>query len=96
MVETAALEHRHLAIGLGVAVDLEHVEFGVRADVDHCEAHSLRGRRLDHRRRIEHLLVEREQPIDVVREEPHVVQAIEQHAVPPVGCERLVPRILGA
>ena len=35
VVDAAALEHRCLALGLGVADDLEHVELGGRSDVDH-------------------------------------------------------------
>jgi hypothetical protein len=38
MIEAAPAEHRDLAVGLGVAVDLEHVELGVWPDQHHREA----------------------------------------------------------
>jgi hypothetical protein len=41
VVEAPSPEHRCLAIGLGVAVDLEHVELGPVAHLDDGESRSL-------------------------------------------------------
>ncbi len=82
VVDPATAEHRHLAGGLGVALDVEDVEHGAVADVDdrHAEAFSLgRPRIVDDDPRLEDLFVEGVQAVGVVRERGHVVDAAEQH-----------------
>ncbi len=83
MVDPAPAEHRRLAIGLGVAVDLEDVELGVRADVDDRQVHRTRlgiGRaQVDDR--LEDLLVEAVEPRRIVGQRGDVVEAVEQHGL---------------
>jgi hypothetical protein len=64
----------------GVALELEHVELDARSDVDHRQAHpgvavSQVGWR------IEHVLVERAQPLGVVGQQRHMVDPGEEHVV---------------
>ena len=65
VVDAPPTEHRHLTLGLGVALDLEHVEHGAVADVDEGEAEPLlaagRVGLADHAR-LEDLPVERVEP----------------------------------
>ena len=93
MVDAAAPEHRGLSLRFAVPVDLEHVELGVRTDVDHGQAYvGALGclRPVARHGRVEHLLVERVQPLRVLGEDRHVVEPVEQHArqrTRPIGRE---------
>ena len=79
MVDAPPAPHRRLPVGLGVAVDHEHVQLGGGADVDY--GHGLPGtvgaRRPDGC--VEHPLVERAQPGNVLGDPGNVVHAVEQH-----------------
>ena len=84
VVEPAPPEHRRLAVGLGVADHLEHVELRVRADVDDRHAHLagvLAGGQpvVSPTSALEHLGVERVQPVGVVGEDGHVVEPVGEH-----------------
>src|SRR5262249_35452435 len=78
VVEAPASEHRHLVLCFRISLDLENVEFSVRADVDECEHHLVVAFDLA-RGRAENAAVERDQPRGVVRQHSDVVDAVEQH-----------------
>ena len=80
VIDAPAPEHRGLTRRLTVAVDLEHVELGVRPDVDEGEPDT---RLLGHvvgYRRVEDVTVEGVQAIGVARDDRHMVHAVQQHA----------------
>lgn len=83
VVDSAPPEHRGLPLRFAVPVDLEHVQLGVRADVDdgkpHVGALGCLGPVAGHGR-VKHLLVERVQTLRVLGEDRHVVEPVEQHA----------------
>ncbi len=80
VVDPAAAEHRRLPIGLGVALDLEHVELGERPDVDHRQPGTGVRTGVDlPDPGLEHLSVELGQAIGVVGDDRDMVQAIQQH-----------------
>ena len=84
VIKPSAAEHRGLAVGLGVAVYLEHVELGPVADLDDGETRALvvgELRAVAQDLRLEHLLVETLEALGVVGDHGDMVQAFEQHAV---------------
>ena len=84
VIDAATAEHRHLAIGFGVADHLEHVELGARPDMDDRHPHrAIVGRTrlwsVAEHLRVEHLLVEGLQPLGVVRQDGDVVEPGREH-----------------
>ena len=105
VVDAPAAPHRGLPIRLGVALDREDVDLGVRADAD--DRHGLAGLLAVRTGRtdlgVEHLGVEAAEPGDVLRDPGDVVDPVEQHATtlraagaervagPEVGYAELIP-----
>ena len=82
VVEPAPTEHGRLVVGLAVAVDLEHVQLGGRADVD--DGHARPSGELltvELHGGPEHLDVERLEPVGVVGNDGHMVQSLREHQV---------------
>src|SRR5262249_10394953 len=99
VVDAATPEHRRLVLRFVVALDLEHVELGMRPHVHDRQPHtggpgrSLRT--ITRHRRIEHGLVERVQPLRVLGEDRHLVEPVEQHAVRLCGAYRAGGQLFG-
>ena len=89
MVDAAPAEHRRLALGLGVPVDLEEVDLGLLADAHEGEhplvAHPLLAEDLG----LEHVAVEVDEPLGVLGDDGHVVHSVQQHGMPPLRRSRL-------
>ena len=87
VIEPAPAEHRRLAVGLGVVGHLEHVELGVRTDVDDHQPQLVLGlvrRAVDvvgRLLRAEHLAVELEEPVGVLGDHGHVVEPVGEHGI---------------
>ena len=80
VVDPSSPEHGRLAVGLGVAVDLEDVELGRRPDVDERQPHAGPLRRVSRHRRVEHVDVEGVQTVGVVGDDGNVVEAVHEHS----------------
>src|SRR5207244_5129699 len=79
MVDPPPPEHRRLAVGLGVALDLEDVQLPAGPDVDEREAHARLLFDVARDRGVEHLLVEAVQALAVVGDDGDVVHTVEEH-----------------
>jgi hypothetical protein len=78
VVDTAAAKHRGLVIGLIIAIDLEHIEFGPGTQVEDDHPRTTRKfRAIPFDRGPEHVDVELLEPIAVARNRGYVIDALK-------------------
>jgi hypothetical protein len=79
VIQAPTSEHRRLPVCLVVAIKLEDVELDLRPDVDERQSHARRFLGVTGHGRLEHIPVERMEPVAVVRQHRDMIDPVEQH-----------------